>query len=95
MRRESICFCLTIAIGLFCLMVAVVTSPAVLAVFQLDAVLTSVELQDPDLRKRVSAVLVTSNGRQNIFWGLVGMANIGVGAFGLRGRRKAEIRYSA
>ena len=83
MRRESICFAITIAIGLLCLMLATITTPAILAIFQLDAVLTSDELQDPELRRRVSAALKGNHSRQNVFWVVVGLANISVGAFGL------------
>jgi hypothetical protein len=93
MRLEiTICFWLTIASGLFCLMLAVVTSPDILAHFQFDSVLSPAEFENVDLRKRMLAVLRGSNSRQNLFWFVVGLANISVGAFGLYSSRTAANR---
>ena len=80
------CFRVLFLVGLFCLMMSAASYPAIRVEFQLDAVLTRAEHEDPRVHAETRDLLMKSGRYEFVVWGVVGVLNCCVSLAGLYSR---------
>jgi hypothetical protein len=80
------------AIGFVCILLAGATYPPILAETHLDAVLSSEEWQDEELRESTRQTFLQAQGNQWVVWLVVGAMTSGLSLMAIRAVKRCAVR---